>query len=485
MSNDSPDGNLVPLLWENTDTSQTNQYIYSASDKKLPLSFYALERKEKLNIPQHNELHVVRHFTRLAKLNFSIDSQMYPLGSCTMKYNPRVNDYLAAHPRFGMAHPSLNAPGSFELLYRLQQALKELSGFDGVSLMPAAGAQGELCGLLMIRQYHELGGERERRVVLVPDTAHGTNPASVAMCGMEVRTVDSNKNGQTDLAHLKSLLNENIAGMMLTNPNTLGIFEEDIVEICRLVHEAGGLMYGDGANFNAIAGIVRPAELGFDIMHFNLHKTFGTPHGGGGPGAGPVGCTGPLSDFLPGPIIVKEGEQYVPYHPKKSIGRIKTGFGNFGILLRAYAYIIGHGSNGLRRNSEMAVLKANYLRKLLEKELPAFFSTKCMHEFVATNPLKNGVRTMDIAKALLDHGFHSPTVYFPLTVKEALMIEPTESESFEEIEAFASALKQILATTESETLQQTPMTTVVGRLDEVKANRNLILRHRLANKNDG
>ena len=473
------ENNQVPLLWENPDTGQTNQYIYPNEDEKLPKSFRAVERRTNLRIPQHNELHVVRHFTRLAKLNFSIDSNMYPLGSCTMKYNPRINDFLAANSKFSMSHPFSDAQGNLEILYRLQDLLRAVSGFDGISLMPAAGAQGEFSGVQMIRSYHEMRGDRKRSVMLVPDTAHGTNPATVTMCGMQVKTVNSSKYGQTDLDHLKSLLNDEVAGMMLTNPNTLGIFEEDIVKICHLVHEAGGLMYGDGANFNAIAGIVRPLDLGFDVMHFNLHKTFGTPHGGGGPGAGPMGCTKTLAEYLPGPVIIRKEGKYLPKAPDKSIGRVKTGLGNFGILLRAYAYIIGHGLNGLRRNSEMAVLKANYLRKLLEKELPAFHDTKCMHEFVATNPLKNGVHTVDIAKSLLDYGFHSPTVYFPLTVKEALMIEPTESESFEEIEAFAEALKAILGSTNSNELNQAPTTTVVGRLDEVKANRQPVLKHSL------
>lgn len=378
------DNRVLPLLWENSDTSEENQYI-QAGKEVLPQSFVALKRKKRLCIPQHSELHVVRHFTRLAKDNFSIDSNMYPLGSCTMKYNPRINDSLAANPAFIHAHPSSNAQGSLEILYQLQELLGKISGFDGVSLMPAAGAQAEFSGILMIRRYHELRGDT-RSVVLVPDTAHGTNPATVSMCGLQVKSVRSNSKGQTDIEHLKSLLDDDVAGMMLTNPNTLGIFEEDIMTICQLVHEAGGLMYGDGANFNAVAGIVRPAELGFDIMHFNLHKTFGTPHGGGGPGAGPIACVKFLSDFLPGPIILKKGGRSVPHFPEKTIGRVKTGFGNFGILLRAYAYIISHGLNGIRRNSEMAVLKANYLRKLLERELPAFYNTKCMHEFVATNP---------------------------------------------------------------------------------------------------
>ncbi len=479
---------LVPLLWENIDTSRANQYIYPEDgDDKLPEALSAIARPESgegsLKLPQHNELYVVRHFTRLAGLNYSIDSNMYPLGSCTMKYNPRINDAMASIDAFAGIHPkdSAEAQGSLEILYNLQHLLSQMSGFSAVSLNPAAGAQGELTGVMMIRKYHEARGDVHRRYVIVPDTAHGTNPATVTMCGLEVKTVPSDPSGKVDLTALKALLGPDLAGMMLTNPNTLGIFEEDVMEICSLVHESGGLMYGDGANFNAIAGIVKPAELGFDVMHFNLHKTFGTPHGGGGPGAGPVGCVPVLEEFLPGPIITEAGGRYETFIPSNTIGRMKTGFGNFGILLRAYAYIAGHGVDGVRRNSEMAVLKANYLRHILKDKLPAFHGTKSMHEFVATNPKKDLVSTMDIAKALLDEGFHSPTVYFPLTVKEALMIEPTESESFEEIEEFAQALVRILEKAEEDPdyLHHAPYTTVLSRLDEVQANRKPVLRHDL------
>jgi glycine dehydrogenase subunit 2 len=483
---------LVPLLWENTDTSRVNQYIYpEPGDEEMPEALKTMARGEEgpaaLSFPQHNELHVIRHFTRLAGLNYSIDSNMYPLGSCTMKYNPRINDAMASRDEFAGIHPknAERAQGSLEILYNLQHLLQELSGFDAVSLNPAAGAQGELTGVMMIRKYHESRGDRARRYVIVPDTAHGTNPATVVMCGLEVKTVASDEAGQVDMEALKGMLGPDIAGMMLTNPNTLGIFEERVVEICSLVHEAGGLMYGDGANFNAIAGIVKPAELGFDVMHFNLHKTFGTPHGGGGPGAGPVGCSPELAEFLPGPLVGKSKEgSFDTFVPASSVGRMKTGFGNFGILLRAYSYIAGHGRDGVTRNSEMAVLKANYLRHLLKDILPAYHQTPSMHEFVATNPRKDAVSTMDIAKGLLDEGFHSPTVYFPLTVKEALMIEPTESESFEEIEAFAQALRRVIARADEDPdyLHHAPYSTILGRLDEVKANRKPVLSHKLSSE---
>ncbi len=472
------------LLWEITDTAQSSEYF--PPELNVPDSFKKFDREQdastSLKIPQHNELEIVRHFTRLAKENYSIDSNMYPLGCCTMKYNPRVSEVIAGAPGFLSMHPWLseNIQGGLQLLYELQDMLSKMSGFDGVSLTPAAGAHGELCGVMMIRKYHENKGDTKRKNIVVPDTAHGTNPATVSMCGMNVLTVPSDGEGHVDLKRLEELLDENCAGMMLTNPNTLGIFETSVRDICAMVHKAGGLMYADGANFNAIAGIVKPAELGFDVMHFNLHKTFGTPHGGGGPGAGPVGCTAELRDYLPGPVVVRKGDdEYAPHFPEKSIGRIKTGFGNVGILLRAYAYIKGHGADGVRRNSEMAVLKANYLRHLLRKELPAYFSSPSMHEFVSTNPKKDFVTTMDIAKALLDRGFHAPTVYFPLTVKEALMVEPTESESFEEIECFATALIEILhATSENpEEIRNTPVSTSLNRLDEVFANRNPVLKH--------
>jgi len=431
-------------------------------------------------LPEVSELDVVRHFTRLSQENMSIDTNFYPLGSCTMKYNPKINEVAASMPGFADHHPLAPeeySQGSLEVMERLQSMLGEISGFPAVALQPAAGAQGELTGILVIRAYHDSRGDGARRKILVPDSAHGTNPATVTMAGYQAVEIPSDENGNVDLDALKAACGPDVAGLMITNPNTLGLFEEHVSEVIDEVHDCGGLVYGDGANFNAILGIVRPGDLGIDVMHFNLHKTFSTPHGGGGPGAGPVGARKDLAEFLPGPIVIHDDRRYRLGMPEKSIGRLKAFHGNFGMLLRAFVYISMHGAEGLRAISESAVLNANYLKELVEPVFPVRFKRSCMHEFVANGGVYDGVATMDVAKRLLDYGFHAPTVYFPLIVKEALMIEPTESESVETLDAFAAALSRIAreARTEPEILHRAPETTRLRRLDEVQAVRKLIL----------
>jgi glycine dehydrogenase subunit 2 len=445
-------------------------------------------------LPELSELDVVRHFVRLSQKNMAIDTTFYPLGSCTMKYNPKVNEKTAALPGFTALHPLQDddsVQGAMQLLLELQVYLAEITGFDAVTLQPAAGAHGELTGVLIMRKYQYDRGQTQRNKILVPDSAHGTNPATTTMSGLQVVELPSDDRGNVDLEALKANLDDTVVGLMLTNPNTLGLFEEHVLEVTRLVHEAGGLVYGDGANLNAIVGVCKPAELGFDVMHFNLHKTFSTPHGGGGPGAGPVGVVAKLAPFLPGPVVTVVGEEgdeedlelgLAWTMPSKSIGRVRAFHGNFGVLVRAYTYIRMHGAEGLRRVAENAVLNANYLKALLQAEgsYPiAFGERTCMHEFVAQGILDDApdVHTMDIAKRLMDYGFHPPTVYFPLIVKEALMIEPTETESKDTLDAFADALIQIAreAREDPELLHAAPHRAPVKRLDEVRAARELIL----------
>ncbi len=442
----------------------------------------ALVRTE-LRLPELDELTVVRHFTRLSQKNFSIDTHFYPLGSCTMKYNPKVNEAAAANPGWTRTHPLVGeafSQGALELIYRLQAMLAEIGGFEAVSLQPAAGAHGELAGVFMIRAYHLARGDAKRTKMLIPDSAHGTNPASCTMAGLETVTIPSNAEGGVDMEALKAALGDDVAGIMITNPNTLGLFERNIEEIARLVHEAGGLVYGDGANMNAVTGVFKPGEAGIDVMHFNLHKTFSTPHGGGGPGAGMVGAGKLLADFLPGPIAVKRGEAYALATPSKSIGRMKAFYGNFGVLVRAYVYVRMLGAAGLRRVAENAVLNANYLKARLEKAYPVKYPRRCMHEFVAMGNLAEGVHTLDVAKRLIDYGIHPPTIYFPLIVPEALMVEPTETEDKEALDEFAEAMLKIAeeARTNPVLLHNAPVTTPIGRLDEVAAARCPVLCYR-------
>jgi glycine dehydrogenase subunit 2 len=443
----------------------------------------SLIRAEEPNLPEIAELDLVRHYTNLSRKNFSIDTHFYPLGSCTMKYNPKVNEVTAGLSGFRNAHPYQGehlSQGAIELLYRMQNQLSAVSGFEATSLQPAAGAQGELTGILMIRKYHEEKGELEiRRKILIPDSAHGTNPATAAMAGFKAVEIPSDKQGNIDLKALKSQCDETLAGIMITNPNTLGLFEENIQEVIDSVHKAGGLVYGDGANFNAIMGIVKPCELGFDVMHYNVHKTFTGPHGGGGPGAGPVSAGSLLKDYLPGPIAFKEDDTYCLRQPVKTIGRMKLFYGNFGILVRGYTYISMLGAKGLKEVTENAVLNANYLKALIAEKYPAVYDRSCMHEFVCRGDIAPGIHTLDVAKRLIDYGFHPPTIYFPLIVPEALMIEPTETESRETIEAFAVAMNAIAeeAVKTPELLRNAPSSTRLKRLDEAGAVKNPVLRY--------
>jgi glycine dehydrogenase subunit 2 len=445
--------------------------------------------RENLPLPELSEVDVVRHFTRLSKLNYCIDEGIYPLGSCTMKYNPKINEEVARLPGFAGLHPLQpieTVQGALMLMYDLQQWLKEIGGFAGVTLQPAAGAQGELTGVLIIRAYHESRRDSKRTKILIPDSAHGTNPATSAMSGLEVVQLPSDARGNVDLEALKGHCDETLAGLMLTNPNTLGLFDENVLEVTRLVHEAGGLVYGDGANMNALLGIVRPGDLGIDVLHYNLHKTFSTPHGGGGPGSGPVGVAQRLVDFLPGPLVdvLEEGDEETPplygyVTPAKSIGRVKSFQGQFGMMVRAYTYIRMHGPEGLRAISEHAVLNANYLLALLKDIYHLPYDRVCMHEFVLEGMWDEvpEVHALDIAKRMMDYGLHPPTNYFPLIVHEALMIEPTETESKQTLDKFAEILVKIAeeAHTQPELLKNAPHITPVGRLDEVKAAKELVL----------
>jgi glycine dehydrogenase subunit 2 len=435
-------------------------------------------------LPEVSELQLVRHYTALSNKNHGIDNGFYPLGSCTMKYNPKINEDVARFDGFSRIHPYQPAEtvqGALKLLYELQEDLAEITGMDAVTLQPSAGAQGEWTGLMMVKKYLEQKGET-RTKVLVPDTAHGTNPASASVAGFKTVTIPSNEHGLVDLEELKKHMDSDTAALMLTNPNTLGLFEKEIMEISQVVHESGGLLYYDGANANAILGKTTPGKMGFDIVHLNLHKTFTTPHGGGGPGAGPVGVKRKLIPYLPVPHIKKDKDHYVlDFNQPLSIGRVKGYYGNFGILVRAYTYIRTMGPEGLRQVSESAVLHANYLRKKLEPYFEAPYSQICKHEFVLSGSRQKnlGVRTLDMAKRLLDFGYHPPTIYFPLNVEECLMIEPTETESKETLDAFADVMIQIAKEVEenSDLVLEAPHTTSIGRLDEVQAARQPILRY--------
>lgn len=443
------------------------------------------QREEEPDLPEVSELQIVRHYTALSTRNHGVDSGFYPLGSCTMKYNPKINEDVARFPGFAHLHPYQDPStiqGALELMYKLQTSLEEITGMDQVTLRPAAGAHGEWTGLMMIRAFHEANGDYHRTKVIVPDSAHGTNPASATVAGFESVTVRSNEKGIVDLDHLREVVGEDTAALMLTNPNTLGLFEEEIVEMAKIVHEAGGKLYYDGANSNAILGITRPGDMGFDVVHLNLHKTFTTPHGGGGPGSGPVGVKKELVPYLPKPVIMKDGDNYYfEYNLPESIGRVKPYYGNFGINVRAYTYIRTMGPVGLRKVSEFAVLNANYMFRRLEPYFDAPYQQHCKHEFVLSGrrQKKLGVRTLDIAKRLLDFGYHPPTIYFPLNVEECLMIEPTETESKETLDEFIDAMIQIAKEAEEnpEIVQEAPHNTVIDRLDETTAARKPVLRY--------
>ncbi len=443
-------------------------------------------RKQELLFPEVSEPEVIRHYVNLSRKNFSIDTHFYPLGSCTMKYNPKLNEWAAALEGFSAVHPLQPAEttqGFLEVFYNLEQALKAMTGMDCFTLQPAAGAHGELTGMMLVHAYHESRSDKKRRKVIVPDSSHGTNPATAALLGYEVVTIRSNAGGRVDMAELRKNLDNQTACLMLTNPNTLGLFEVDIQEITRLVHEAGALLYYDGANLNALLGVVRPGDMGFDIVHLNLHKTFSTPHGGGGPGAGPVGVKAYLAPFLPGPLVEKKDGRYrFVTEPKTSIGRIKSFFGNSGILLRAYTYILTLGRAGIIKISDDAILNANYLKEKLKHVFPLAVDEPCMHEFVLTlkKAKEKGIHAGDVGKRLLDYGFHAPTVHFPLVVEDALMIEPTESESRETLDRFVEVMKQIAREIEEtpELVRGAPWTLPIGRPDEVRAARNPVLTYR-------
>jgi glycine dehydrogenase subunit 2 len=453
-------------------------------EEHIPEKFLS---KEELNFPEVNEVDVIRHYTNLSDKNYGLDTGFYPLGSCTMKYNPKINEDMARLSGFANVHPLQREDciqGSLQLLYELDKALCEIAGMDRMTLQPAAGAHGELTGLMLIKAYHEKRGDTKRDKIIVPDSAHGTNPATASMAGYKAVEVKSTDDGIVDVEDLKKVIGDgdDIAGLMLTNPNTLGLFEKHIVEMAELIHDAGGLLYYDGANANAIMGHARPGDMGFDVVHFNIHKTFSTPHGGGGPGAGPVGVKEHLVEFLPTPLVEKDGERYfLDYDYPNSIGKVKDFYGHFGILVRAYTYILTMGRDGLKKASEMAVLNANYLLSQLKDDYYLPIDTIYKHEFVLGG-LKGEqleVRTLDIAKRLLDFGFHPPTVYFPLIIREALMIEPTETESKETLDEFAKAMKQIAeeARRDPEILKEAPHDTIVRRPDEVRAARNPVLKY--------
>ncbi|MEA3312149.1 MAG: aminomethyl-transferring glycine dehydrogenase subunit GcvPB [candidate division WOR-3 bacterium] len=449
-------------------------------------------RKQDALLPEVAEPELARHFVRLSTLNHHVDKGFYPLGSCTMKYNPKINEDVARLAGFADLHPMAPVSitqGALQLMYELEKLLSEISGFDTVTLQPSAGAQGELCANLITHAYFKNKGEN-RTKALIPDSAHGTNPASVILAGFESVTVRSTPQGLIDIEDLKSKLSADTALIMITNPNTLGLFERDITKIIEKVHSAGALAYLDGANLNALMGIVRPREMGFDLMHFNLHKTFSTPHGGGGPGSGPVGMTKELEPFRPVPTIEKHGETYrLNYKRPLSIGKLQAFYGNFLVMVKAYTYIRVLGASGIAGAARDAILNANYLKKLLQDVLDIPYPQHCMHEFVASGkPLREfKLKTTDLAKRLLDYGFHAPTIYFPLIVSEALMVEPTETESVETLECFAEAVRRIIqeAKINPEMLRQAPHTTPVGRLDEVQAVKDLDVCFRPDRKTQG
>jgi len=441
-------------------------------------------REKEPELPEITENEAVRHFTGLSTLNHGVDTGFYPLGSCTMKYNPKLNEDVAKLQGFTQVHPyqpDETVQGCLELMYRMDKFLSEITGMGRFTLQPAAGAHGELTGLMIIKAYHESNGQGHRKKMLIPDSAHGTNPASAALAGFDVVELPSDERGGVDLEALKKLVNEETAGLMLTNPNTLGLFDENIVEVARIVHDAGGLLYYDGANANAILGIARPGDMGFDVVHLNLHKTFSTPHGGGGPGSGPIGVREDLVPFLPKPVVEYDGEKYfLDYERPLSIGKVKSFYGNFNVIVKAYAYILTMGAEGLKKASETAVLNANYLMEKLKKFYQLPYDWICKHEFVlsAQNLKEKGVSAMDVAKRLIDFGFHPPTTYFPLIVKEALMIEPTETEGKETLDAFIEAMIQIAkeADEDPDSFKQAPHRTPVSRLDEAGAARKPKLR---------
>lgn len=454
----------------------------AALSQLLPAEFL---REKAVELPEVSQPDLMRHYTTLSNRNFGVDSGFYPLGSCTMKYNPKVNEDVCRYEGFTAVHPLQDeafAQGALALLYDMEERLCEITGMAAVTFQPVAGAHGELTGLKLIRAYHRAHGEGEQRIkVIVPDSAHGTNPASATVCGLETVEIKSNEDGSINLDSLRAAVGPDTAALMLTNPNTLGLFETNIKEIAQIVHEAGGLLYYDGANLNAVMGIARPADMGFDVVHLNLHKTFATPHGGGGPGSGPIGVSESLRAFLPVPVVTKRSEAYhLDFDRPQSIGKVQSFYGNFGVIVRAYAYVCAMGPDGLRQASEDAVLNANYCLSRLKDAYYSPFDRYCMHECVLSSQKQQpyGIKTLDIAKRLLDYGYHPPTIYFPLIVDEALMIEPTETESKETLDGFIEVMLEIAGEAQAnpEALLSAPHDTVVGRLDETMAARKPVVR---------
>jgi glycine dehydrogenase subunit 2 len=436
--------------------------------------------RKSLDLPELSEPEVIRHFTHLSQDNYSIDSGFYPLGSCTMKYNPKINEEVARMPGFARLHPSVPdqyAQGALEVMYNMQEILTEISGMDATTLQPAAGAHGELLGLMLIRAYHQDRGDDKRDTIIVPESAHGTNPASAARCGYKTVSIKANSRGRTDIESLKAVLSDRVAGLMLTNPNTVGLFEDEIKEICDLIHGVGGLVYCDGANMNALVGRARPGDMGFDVMHFNLHKTFSSPHGGGGPGSGPVSVKKILEPYLPTPMVVKAEAGYrLNFNIPKTVGPIHGYYGQFMCILRSYVYIMYYGKERLRDIADNAVLNANYIRASLQNDFDVAYNDVCMHECIFTAKRQQrdyGVKALEIAKRIMDFGYHPPTIYFPLIVPEALMIEPTETESLETLDTFVAAMKQIArdAAENPEIIHSAPHFTSVRKLDEATAAR--------------
>jgi glycine dehydrogenase subunit 2 len=472
----------VQLIFEKETNSKLNNFVpemdidQSDIHEILPKSYQRID----LTIPNIPEVEIVRHFINLSNRNYGVDTGIYPLGSCTMKYNPKVNEDIVRMPNFAQIHPlQKENSGCLELLYQTSELLGEITGMDGFTMQPAAGAHGELVGLLIIKKYFETKGVKKTKII-VPDSAHGTNPASAKMAGFSIIEIQSNKSGEVPLDELEFAMKQgDVAGIMLTNPNTLGVFDRQIKEITRIVHENGGLCYYDGANLNPMLGICRPRDMGFDIIHLNLHKTFSTPHGGGGPGSGPIGVVDELVPFLPEPCLISTQDGIIcKKNNNKSIGRIRAFWGNFGVIIRAYAYILALGAEGLKRVGQIAVLNANYLRVLLQKNYYLPFNRICQHEFVLSDrDMPNEITTEDIAKRILDYGIYAPTIYFPLIISGALMIEPTETESKKSLDNFIEVMNKIYeeARTNPEIVKKAPHNTFVKRLDAVQAARNPIL----------
>ncbi len=461
------------------------QHLALIPECDVPVVELKQTRKTALRLPHVCENDLIRHYTALGKRVHGVNDGFYPLGSCTMKYNPKINEAMAALPGFTQIHPTQceeTAQGSIEVLYRAKKSLCEVTGMDDMTLQPAAGAHGEFTGLMLIKCYHMDRGDTARTKIIVPDSAHGTNPASAVMAGFTIVNIPSGSDGCVDLDALRAAVGPDTAGLMLTNPNTVGIFDKNILEITKIVHDAGGLCYYDGANLNAVLGVVRPGDMGFDCVHLNLHKSFSTPHGGGGPGSGPVGCKAILAPYLPGPVAEKEGEKYTLVKPAKSMGRVKNFNGNFSVVVKALAYLMTLGKKGITEAGENAVLNANYMMARLKDTYDMAYPGPCMHEFVMTLDQfhkDTGVSALDIAKGLLDNGIHPPTMYFPLIVHEALMIEPTETESMETMDEAIEVFKKLheLAKVDPEQLHSAPHNTPVGRLDEVRAARQPVLRY--------